>query len=244
MILSINTIARPLTPRTAAALGAFVVAAGAAYCILAGLLFCGHLSIASAVMSAAINLLPWLVAFECNKFVLHRVRTNSGRVLSILSVLLLAGLVAGVLDWTIFPSHGHALGKSVTWSLFSSVPQTIVVALLTVIAALLAWPPMKEAGVVKSRRFPIDTRLIAWLKSNGNYVEIRGAGRSHVCRMTLRQAEELLDPKRFVRISRSVIVSKEMVCPHSSTFRDHIRLTDGSEHKIGEAYRAELAKLD
>jgi len=61
--------------------------------------------------------------------------------------------------------------------------------------------------------------------------------------MPLRQAQDLLDPQRFVRISRSVIVNRDAIVPDSSGLLGRVRLVDGSEHRIGDAYRAEIARL-
>jgi len=73
----------------------------------------------------------------------------------------------------------------------------------------------------RSRILFLDTREIAWLEAYGNYVRFHvvGAGNEgeageagvHTVRGTLGSYEQRLDPERFVRIHRSVIVNVDVV---------------------------------
>jgi two-component system LytT family response regulator len=53
----------------------------------------------------------------------------------------------------------------------------------------------------------IKTAEIRWLESEGNYVRLHLGRQSYLARSTLRFMEQRLDPARFIRIHRTVIVN-------------------------------------
>jgi two-component system LytT family response regulator len=57
----------------------------------------------------------------------------------------------------------------------------------------------------------LATPEIEWIESDGNYVHIHAAGKSHMVRETLSALEAQLPPRRFLRISRSVVVNLDAV---------------------------------
>jgi two-component system LytT family response regulator len=69
----------------------------------------------------------------------------------------------------------------------------------------------------RSRILLLDAKEIAWLEAYGNYVRFHtvpgegGAAAVHTVRGTLSSYEQRLDPTRFVRIHRSVIVNVDVV---------------------------------
>lgn len=58
----------------------------------------------------------------------------------------------------------------------------------------------------------VGVREIAWLKADGNYVEIHTAERTHLIRETLAELEGRLDPGIFLRVSRSALLNLNHVC--------------------------------
>ena len=56
---------------------------------------------------------------------------------------------------------------------------------------------------------PVDQ--IDWIDSAENYLQLHVGDRAHLARGTLKEADEELDPKRFVRIHRSTIVAIDRV---------------------------------
>jgi two-component system LytT family response regulator len=52
---------------------------------------------------------------------------------------------------------------------------------------------------------------VRWLQSDGNYVDLHTATGTHTIRETLANVEQRLDPRRFVRIHRRVIVAIEQI---------------------------------
>jgi two-component system LytT family response regulator len=77
---------------------------------------------------------------------------------------------------------------------------------------------------------PVSVHAITRLEASGDYVAIHEGGQRSIVRATLRQLEERLDPRRFVRIHRSHIVNLD----HVAAFRPHgggrlrAELDDGS----------------
>jgi two-component system LytT family response regulator len=70
-----------------------------------------------------------------------------------------------------------------------------------------------ERFLVKSgevtRVVPVDS--VWWLQSDGNYVDLHTPNGTHTIRETLANVEARLDPRRFVRIHRRVIVAIEQI---------------------------------
>jgi len=52
---------------------------------------------------------------------------------------------------------------------------------------------------------------IDWVGAAGNYVELHVGKKSHLMRTTMHTLEARLDPRRFLRIHRSVIINVERI---------------------------------
>ena len=57
----------------------------------------------------------------------------------------------------------------------------------------------------------VKTAQIEYIESAGNYVVLHTGKENHVVRETLTALEEKLDPKQFIRISRSTLVNLEQI---------------------------------
>jgi two-component system, LytTR family, response regulator len=83
---------------------------------------------------------------------------------------------------------------------------------------------------------------IAWIDAAGDYLCIHTDRETHVMRATMRELEQRLDPRRFPRIHRSVIVNAARV----SALRPHLNgeyfltLDTGQELKLSRSYRDRL----
>ena len=86
---------------------------------------------------------------------------------------------------------------------------------------------------------------IRWVDAAGDYMCIHTERETHVARMTLRELEQRLDPKRFARIHRSTIVNVDRV----RELRAHINgeyfviLDSGQELKLSRSYRDRVEQL-
>jgi two-component system LytT family response regulator len=96
---------------------------------------------------------------------------------------------------------------------------------------------------VDDRTFPVPVQDVRWLQSEGNYVELHTAGGKHTVRESLAALEERLDPARFVRIHRSVIVALDQIKEMQPWFAGDqvLILRDGTKLRVSRTRRAALA---
>ena len=86
-------------------------------------------------------------------------------------------------------------------------------------------------------RLPIDS--IEWVDAAGDYMCIHARGETHILRGTMKELEEILDPKLFQRVHRSTIVNLRLV----RSLRAHmngeyfLKLEGGQELKLSRTYR-------
>jgi two-component system, LytTR family, response regulator len=86
-------------------------------------------------------------------------------------------------------------------------------------------------------RVPVSS--IEWVDAAGDYMCIHADGNTHILRGTMKELEEVLDPKRFQRVHRSTIVNLSLV----KSLRAHMNgeyfltLEGGHELKLSRTYR-------
>jgi len=86
-------------------------------------------------------------------------------------------------------------------------------------------------------RVPIAS--VQWIDAAGDYMCIHAAGETHILRGTMKELEELLDPRLFQRVHRSTIVNLRLV----KSLRAHMNgeyfltLEGGHELKLSRTYR-------
>ncbi|HET7756334.1 MAG TPA: LytTR family DNA-binding domain-containing protein [Steroidobacteraceae bacterium] len=86
-------------------------------------------------------------------------------------------------------------------------------------------------------RVPVAS--IQWIDAAGDYMCIHAAGETHILRGTMKELEELLDPRLFQRVHRSTIVNLRLV----KSLRAHMNgeyfltLQGGHELKLSRTYR-------
>ncbi len=80
---------------------------------------------------------------------------------------------------------------------------------------------------------------IQWIDAAGDYMCIHAGGETHILRGTMKELEELLDPRLFQRVHRSTIVNLRLV----KSLRAHMNgeyfltLEGGHELKLSRTYR-------
>jgi two-component system LytT family response regulator len=117
-------------------------------------------------------------------------------------------------------------------------------------AALIAElksPRSAERLAVKSGGHVVWLRMdeIDWIGSADNYAELHVGGKSHLLRETMTALESRLDPKVFVRISRSVIVNAQRVREIHRLFYGGFELTlqNGTKLILSRRYQDKLQLL-
>jgi len=97
----------------------------------------------------------------------------------------------------------------------------------------------------RSRILFLDVSEVAWLEAYGNYVRFHTPGEVYTVRGTLSSFEDQLDPTRFVRIHRSVIVNRDVVRElHSRRTGDFTLVTQGGERlTLSRNFRNRVAEI-
>jgi two-component system LytT family response regulator len=86
-------------------------------------------------------------------------------------------------------------------------------------------------------RVPVAS--IQWIDAAGDYMCIHAGGETHILRGTMKELEDILDPKLFQRVHRSTIVNLRLV----KSLRAHMNgeyfltLESGHELKLSRTYR-------
>ena len=91
----------------------------------------------------------------------------------------------------------------------------------------------------------ISTERIDWVSAAGHYLELHADGETHLIREQLSRLEAKLDPEKFVRIHRSVIVNLDRIKSLHPLFNgDHVVvLKDGQELSLSRTYHEKVMEL-
>ena len=78
-----------------------------------------------------------------------------------------------------------------------------------------------------------------------DYMRLHVGRRSWLIHRTIAKLEQELDPKRFIRVHRSVILRRDTIAGLSRDEAGHwcARLTDGAEQRIGRSYVEEIKRF-
>lgn len=135
----------------------------------------------------------------------------------------------------------------------SSPPQTPQVSTTRRILTLLEELNARERGrgrdrlVVRTpeRAFFLRADTIDWIEAAGKFVHLHVGRAIHALRESMAELEQELDPVRFVRISRSVIVNLDRIQEIQPWFQgDYVLiLTDGTRLTSTRGYRDNMRKL-
>lgn len=86
----------------------------------------------------------------------------------------------------------------------------------------------------------IATSDIDWIRADGNYVRIHAAGASHLHREPLTGLLATLDPTRFLRIHRGIVVNVDRIAEVHPLFQGsaEVVLHDGTRLNLSRRFRA------
>ena len=86
---------------------------------------------------------------------------------------------------------------------------------------------------------------IQWIESAGNYLQLHTSGETYTARDTLAEFSNRLEPQRFVRIHRSIIVNTRYIRELKPwpTGEYVLTLTNGKELTLSRKYRNSLLQL-
>jgi two-component system, LytTR family, response regulator len=100
---------------------------------------------------------------------------------------------------------------------------------------------LKEGG----RVLPLAVEEIDWVEADDYYVLVHVGPRSHLLRLSLRELEAQLDPRRFLRIHRSTLVNLARVKELQPLFHGEywVLLHNGHRLKLSRSYREGLERV-
>jgi two-component system LytT family response regulator len=86
---------------------------------------------------------------------------------------------------------------------------------------------------------------VDWIDVADNYLRLHVAGRAHLSRGTMKDAEEELDPSRFVRVHRSAMVAHDRVASVRSVASGvyEIELRDGTRVRSSRGYADRVREM-
>ena len=233
-----NPFSRLLEPLRGAALAvaALVVwVLGALYCSGYERLASGLDNWPGSLVWAAVAVMPWFVLLEWAKRPAVRAATRTpARLGAVLIAVAVASIVAELaVNWI-------AGDRSAPLALLLMRRLPAIAA--TILLVLLSRRTVN--GIRADRAIPEELVAIAptidWVEAADNYVALRVEGRTAMRRMTMREAEQALSPHGFVRIHRRFLVNSSRVAEIRGNGKPFVRLTDGTELPVGQAYRDNL----
>ena len=100
---------------------------------------------------------------------------------------------------------------------------------------------IKDGGEVS--RVPVKD--IQWIDAAGDYMCVHTDSETHILRQTMKQLEETLDPRLFVRTHRSIIVNQHYVEKYCSQLNGeyYLVLHNGKELKVSRSYKDKVKQL-
>jgi two-component system LytT family response regulator len=97
------------------------------------------------------------------------------------------------------------------------------------------------------RTYPLALKDVRWMQSEGNYVDLFTSAGKHTLRETLTNLESRLDPARFVRVHRRVIVAIDQIKELQPWFAGDqvLIMKDGTKLRVSRTRReAVSARLE
>lgn len=96
---------------------------------------------------------------------------------------------------------------------------------------------------INDRTYIVPVADVRWMQSDGNYVDLHTPTGAHTIRETLASLEARLDPARFIRIHRRVIVAIDFIKEMQPWFAGDqvLVLRDGTKLRVTRTRREALA---
>jgi hypothetical protein len=114
-----------------------------------------------------------------------------------------------------------------------------------------AMQPQKEAGEericikCKGRIVFLALHEIQWIEAAGNYLKLHTGSETYTVRDTMAEIGARLDPERFLRIHRSVIVNVQYIRELKPWYTGEyvLTLTNGKELTLSRKYRSSVDRM-
>lgn len=116
--------------------------------------------------------------------------------------------------------------------------------ILSLLSETKSPPQFIERFIIKAggRVIFLKAEEIIWIEAERNYVLLHIQQKAHIFREAISNLEEKLNPQKFCRISRSVIVNLDFIRELQPFFRGDytVVLQNGTELKLSHRYRRNL----
>ena len=91
----------------------------------------------------------------------------------------------------------------------------------------------------------VEVAQIRWVDAAGDYMCVHAGSETHILRRTMKELEQQLDPRTFVRVHRSAIVNINYVTKLVSHVSGeyHLVLECGTELKVSRSHRDQVKKM-
>ncbi|MCR5876159.1 LytTR family DNA-binding domain-containing protein [Phenylobacterium sp. J426] len=100
---------------------------------------------------------------------------------------------------------------------------------------------------VKARgeRVRLHLDAVDWIEAEGDHIRVHSGGRSFLLRLSIRQLEQRLDPRHFVRVHRSALVRAERIVrvARAEGGQAVLTLETGAEVPVSRRYAPRLKQL-
>ncbi len=229
----------PVRGGTLVACGVIVWLLGAAYCHgYQNLLTGSSGDWSGSLMWSAIAVVPWFALFEWSKQPQGMEATRRPAIL--------AGLVIGIaalsiaLEYTVHFCVGDVTDRFGLLVMRRLPAVGVAVLLITLTRrAVLRRPPNAATVEIGTIATAID-----WVEAADNYIELHVGGRTVMRRMTMRDAEQALAGRGFVRIHRRFLVNRGKISAVAGVNGDRVvKLGCGIELPVGRAFAANLSRV-
>lgn len=230
---SLRRLIEPLRGMTLAAVTLIVWLLGALYCSGYERLAYGLDNWPSSLWWSAVAVLPWLALFEWSKRPQGRQALRSWIRLAV--ALFTVAMFSLLLEY----AAGALAGDSRTPVLlavmrrFPAIGTSLILILWVQAARVTKYDPDPELDALAAS--------IDWLSAADNYVELRIGGRVAMRRMTMREAEKALASHGFIRVHRRFLVNRRKIAEIRPDGRAFVRMADGTDLPVGQAYRNNLS---
>jgi len=119
--------------------------------------------------------------------------------------------------------------------------------LLSLLQSVAAEGPLRDRIAIRAEQGIYFLRVsnIDWVEASRNYLRLHAGGQQHVLRETLKKFQERLDPARFLRVHRSVIINIDFIQRLEPWFHGEymVVLRDGTQLTSSRNYSEQLRAL-
>ena len=178
--------------------------------------------------------MPWFAAFEWSKSDTGRRRAKGP--LALAALLLATAVLSLLAEATIDALVGGSMA-TLGLSILRRLPA------MGISTLLILW---SRGGQQRKETDETNGNLVAlapsigWVEAANNYIALHIAGRTVMRRMTMRDAEQVLGPRGFIRIHRRYLVNRNRIAAILGGTEPLIRLDSGIELPVGRSFAANL----